>query len=74
MATITQLDSGTATSKIYLALLTHGEMNKDTIMARTGYCKKTVVDSLSALRKSGMLIRRMDPKDGRSYLFRLVKE
>ena len=74
MLTISQLDSGTATSKIYMALLTHGEMNKDTIMARTGYGRKTVVDCLSALRKSGVLIRRMDPKDGRSYLFRLVKE
>lgn len=73
MLTISQLDSGTATSKIYMALLTHGEMNKDTIMARTGYCRKTVTDALILMLKCGMIIRRMDPKDGRVMLFRLVE-
>lgn len=73
MLTTTQFNTNSSTSTVYLALLTHGEMDKTMLITRTGYCKKTVTDALILMLKCGMIIRRMDPKDGRVMLFRLVE-
>lgn len=60
-----------ATIAIHSTLLKHGELDPETISKITGYRPRTVAWALLILHHNQMITKRMNPKDGRRFLYRI---